>query len=395
MRVAPLQGDSMDLPDAGLRDPLYPMRTLIFSEIFLITASIPVVGFNPAIANEPVRPASNWDRLGYIEAPTVKTLAPGLQPERPEWAPHSLEWPVAFQDSEHTIANSLAQFQSYGDGPYFHGGLDLRVSARAQTRTPVAGRIEAGHYGYSNNPDGSMTKRWKPWPQAGDALYFEIAVITPDGYRFEFHHMDEKRIAPDVLKILKSGDATVQVPAGALLGDSIPWPDGEYHHVHYNVITPSGVRLNPEFYSTAIEDDTPPEIKRLLAVTGGKTTDFGTGHFDSAPEFFAIATRDRLGATVYDHPPVHISFEPEIGAGFAWDFRERLTDAEGRFPGIWSFFIQSIRTPEGNRLATEGGYGVGISVVRLPVLRGAQGDFTIRVADLAGGTAEFKGHIGK
>lgn len=354
-------------------------------------------GFNraPSLANEPVRPASHWDRLGYIQAPGVRLQSPGLQPERPEWAPHELDWPVAFQDTEHTIANSMAQFQSYGDGPYFHGGLDLRVSARAQTRTPVAGRIEAGHYGYSNNPDGSMTKRWKPWPQSGDALYFEIAVITPDGYRFEFHHMDEKRMAPEVVKILKAGDSNAELPAGAPLGDSIPWPDGQYHHVHYNVITPSGIRLNPEFYSTAIPDATPPEVKRLLAVVSGKTADFGSGQFDSAPEYFAIATRDRLGSTVYDHPPVYISFEPETGAGFTWDFRERLTDNSGRFPGIWSFFIESIRTPEGKRLATEGGYGVGMSVIRLPVPRGAQGDFTIRVADLVGGAAEFRGYIGK
>jgi hypothetical protein len=304
-----------------------------------------------------------------------------------------LAWPVEFADAQHSIGNSMLEFQSYGQGPYFHGGCDLRVAARAPLKTPIDGRIEAGHYGYSNNPDGSMKKHWKPWPASGDSTYFEIAVITNDGYRFEFHHMDEKHIAPEVLKILKSGDTDALVAAGSYLGDTLAWPGGDYHHTHYNIITPSGVRLNPEYYSTGLEDGVPPVIRRVLASQGTSVTEFGDGEFPQAPDFFAIATNDRMGGNIYDHPPVYAAFSPEQGEGFAWDFRERLTAPNGAFPGIWSFFIESIRAPNGERLRTEGGYGTGLSVIRLPVPQSARGRFTIEVADVSGEATAVHGII--
>ena len=366
---------------------------LLPSSIALLANLIILTGACPAHGDEPIRNPSIWRKLGYIEQQAANLMAPGLEPERPSWDAHALEWPVQFEDSRHSVGNSMLEFQSYGQGPYFHGGCDLRVAAHAPLKTPVAGRIEAGHYGYSNNPDGSMKKHWKPWPAPGDTTYFEIAVITDDGYRFEYHHMDEKHIAPEVLRILKSGNKDSEIAAGSYLGDTLAWPGGDYHHTHYNIITPSGVRLNPEFYSSELEDKVPPVIHRILASKGGRTSEFGTGEFAQAPDFFAIATNDHLGATVYEHPPVYVSFQPEQGDGFAWDFRERLIGPAGTFPGIWSFFIESIQAPNGERLATEGGYGTGVSIIRLPVPKSAKGNFTIEVSDLAGGTVNVRGSI--
>ena len=348
---------------------------------------------NSSLANEPIKSAGSWVKKGYHSSELFDPLNPGLEPERPEWAPHSLAWPVTFEDPQHTIGNSMAEFQSYGSGPYFHGGCDLRVAARAKVTSPVSGRIEAGHYGYSNQTDGSMKKWWKPWPASGDATYFEIAVITEDGYRFEFHHMDKKKIAPEVLKLLQAGNAAGIIQAGSLIGDTIPWGDGVYHHAHYNIITPSGVRLNPEFYSELIEDEVAPEIRRVLALSGEKIADFGNGSFKQPPDAFVIATTDRLGETVYDHPPVYVAFTAANGTFSAWDFRERLVAPNGQFPGIWNFFVESIRTPDGKRLATEGGYGKGVSVIRLPVPKGARGPFTIEVSDVAGQSTQLTGTL--
>ena len=71
-------------------------------------------------------------------------------------AEHSLDWPVRFQDSAHSLGNAMAQFQPFSDPPYFHGGCDLRGQARSEIYAPVEGRIEAGHYSYSTNADGAL-----------------------------------------------------------------------------------------------------------------------------------------------------------------------------------------------------------------------------------------------
>lgn len=342
-------------------------------------------------ANERVKPRDFWASHGYTEviSNTVSTFEAA-----PSWDAHSLSWPVTFQDVSHTIGNSMAEYQNYGDeGPYFHGGCDLRVKRRAPLSTPISGRIEAGHYGYTNNPDGSMTKYWKPWPASGDTTYFEIAVISDDGYRFEFHHMDETQIAPEVLKSLRAGGGRVE--AGAVLGNTIAWPGfSDYHHTHYNIISPSGVRLNPEYYSPLLTDNLKPEVKALLAsMTNEKTMLFGDGVFHETPKFFAVVVLDRQNLNTYTQPPVFAGIEFKSGEKYVWDFRERLLGPNGIFPNLWSFFIDSIKGPSGQRYETSGGYGEGQSVIRIPVPEGAKGNFTIKIGDQMGNYTTFEGRI--
>lgn len=363
---------------------------------FLCISAVSVTGVSRA--DEKVEKPSYWLSRGYFPASGAEKGI-GAQAfesgqETPPWAPHSLAWPVSFQDAQHSIGNSMAEFQSYGDGPYYHGGCDLRVAAGAEVRTPIAGRIEAGHYGYTNLADGSMEKYWTPWPKSGDPTYFEVAVITDDGYRFEFHHMNENRLSPEVLKILQGGQGG-KVAAGAWLGNTIVWPDGVYHHTHYNIHTPSGVSLNPEYYSPLLDDHVKPQVSTVLAVfKNGRTEGFGSGRFTEVPDFFALAVIDHLDGDVYDHPPTYAGIQFENGRSFAWDFRERLAGPDGKFPSIWSFFVESIESPDGQTLATEGGYGEGVSVVRVPVPVGAQGKFTIQIADEAGNSSQFQGAVG-
>ena len=364
--------------------------TLILFCLSIGSSLLGLSGLPGAQANERIERADYWLSHGFTEVTHFKMSAT-IQ-ETPTWAAHSLKWPVEFQDAGHSIGNSMLEFQSYGDGPYFHGGCDLRVHSGAAVTTPVEGRIEAGHYGYTNNPDGSMTKFWTPWPKSGDTTYFEVSVTTADGYRFEFHHMDETSISPEVLQILQNGKG--QVAAGTLLGNTIPWPGGDYHHTHYNIITPSGVRLNPEYYSPLVNDTLKPEVSHLLAsYPSGEVQDFGDGIFTVAPAFFAVAVIDHQNDNIYDHPPVYVGIEFSNHLKYAWDFHERLIAPNGLFPSIWNFFIESIITPGGEKLETAGGFGEGLSVIRLPVPAGAHGPFVIRIADETDNATEFHGNL--
>lgn len=352
--------------------------------VALIAALLPF----PVFADENIRPAGELIAEGYLPVTQVEILgqkSPGLPTQ------HSLPWPVQFHSAEYSLGNSMAQFQPFNNPPYWHGGADLRTQAGEKIFSPVSGKLEAGHYGYSTNPDGSMTKHWKPWPQKGDAMYFEVAVITEDGLRYEFHHVNRASLPEEIVQSLNSENPTVT--AGAHLGNVIRWRAGNYHHVHYNVILPDGTRINPEFVSTLIPDSLPPEILSVYAIQqDGKVMNLAPGSRVTGIREFVIRTQDRQNDNVYVHPPVYAGLLFENGMRFEWDFRRTLTTAAGTFPAIWDFFLSSINDPKGGRQKTEGGYGTGQSLIRLPKPEGAEGPFRIELKDIAGNTSEVQGY---
>src|SRR6185312_1912041 len=174
-----------------------------------------------ARADERVRPASVLLQEGYKPAPAFSPQTSSALP-----AEHSLPWPVRFQDAEHTLGNVMNQYQPFGD-PYYHGGDDLRVDAGAGVSAPVAGRLEAGAYSYAARADGSLEKYWKPWPQTGDPTYFEVAVISDDGLRFEFHHVDRDSLPAAIVAKLDAGGGRVE--KGELLGRAVEFPVAGYN----------------------------------------------------------------------------------------------------------------------------------------------------------------------
>jgi len=344
---------------------------------------------------EGFRPVQSPGSVWLVNPPNGRLTALSEQRhEEPQIVGHALPWPVDFQDSAHTLGNAMVQFQPFGD-PYFHGGCDLRVRAGADIRAPISGKIEAGHYTYSTNADGSLQKYWAPWPKEGDPMYFEVAVVGDNGIRFEFHHVNSETLPEQILRLLNLGNGAVS--AGTVIGHVIAWPDGEYHHTHYNVILPNGVRLNPEFVSKPLPDHLPPEILGAFAIaSNGETKLFGDGHFVVTPAEFVVAVIDRQDDNIYEHPPALVTLR--FGAGETqtlWDFRERLISNQGTFPELWEFFKETLVSPDGRSISTEGGYGMGQSLIRIKLPEDASGPFTIEISDIAGNTSALQGIIAK
>lgn len=336
-----------------------------------------------ARADLPIASFDDWLAKGYQPVPPASLAAEFTPPQT------KLPWPVKFQDEQNTVANSMAQYQPFGD-PYFHGGCDLRVAPRERVLATVTGKIEAGHYGYTKREDGSLQKFWRPWPQNGDSLYFEVAIIDAGGIRHEYHHMDRSTLPPEIQGLLDRGGG--EVAAGTYLGNTIYWPGGGYHHIHHNMIAPGDLRLNPEFYSEKILDTEPPQVFHLYAISPTGAVNFAEGNFLFRPTEFIVHSSDRKNASVYENPPVFVGVTFQNGASFQWDFRERLWQGD-RFPVLREFFQLSLRTPEGKILRTEGGYGTGKSLIRLPVPQDGSGPFVIRVEDMAGNFREFHGSM--
>ncbi len=350
-----------------------------------IVAALLLAALHPsARADERIRPAQVLLREGYkpvgvVHGASVASLPPA----------HALAWPVRFQDAAHTIGNAMAEFQPFGS-PYYHGGDDLRVEAGADILAPVGGKLEAGAYSYAQHPDGSLEKFWKPWPQEGDPTYFEVAVVAESGLRYEFHHVDRDTLPAAIVAKLDAGGRTVA--QGELLGHAINFPVAGYNHVHYNIVLPDGTRVNPEYASTLLPDHLAPAVLHAFAVLpSGEVRGFGDGRFSAVKEFVVHAV-DKQDDNVYEHPPVYALLKFESGAKTLWDFRQTLSSAQGAFPPLWDFFLESISSPDGD-FSTEGGYGMGASLIRLKVPENASGAFTIEIGDMAGNVSTLRGTL--
>lgn len=350
-----------------------------------------------ALANEPIRPRAELLKEGYRPAPLARAQITAVPQEPPS---HSLPWPVRFENARHTIGNAMAQFQDYTGEPYFHGGCDLRVARNGAVTAPVAGRLEAGHYSYATNADGSMTKYFKPWPASGPDAYFEVAITTDNGIRYELHHVDRDSLPRDIVALLDEGarGAKPHIEAGRALGTAIEWQNSDtdstlYHHIHYNVIRADGVRINPEWISAPLEDQRKPLIANVYAIASGTNTarklSFGET-LSTRPTELIVEASDELGTNIYKQTPPRVQFVPDTGnAGGAvgWDFTHTLAAPSGRTPDIRNVFAIHQASTAG-RLTTVGNYNARRFYFRI-ALPSTVANGRVVVGDGAGNVTEW------
>ena len=340
-------------------------------------------------ADESVRPQIYFRARGYVAVST--TTHPLRRALRD--LPGLLPWPVVFQDAAHTIAQNFVNFQDYdGASPYFHQGCDLRSAGDSEVVAPVDGILEGGYYGYTNLPTGAMQKQWQPWNgQTHADPYFELAIVTEDGYRFEMHHVDSQKLPAFTVQALNQGH--VRVKAGTVIGKVNAWAFPGYSHVHYNIIRPDGVFANPEYYSIPLPDHTAPAILGVFALTpDGKATALRPGEvLPFHPAQFVVASTESHDRDAYVQTPPIARIHFASGGSFAWNFRQWLVGPDGHFPDIRQVFdLDGLALPDGRRLETFGQYGKGMFLIRLPVGAADHGEFEIALADTTGNSSVFR-----
>src|SRR6185312_233733 len=179
------------------------------------------------------------------------------------------------------------------------------------------------------------------------------------------------------------------VEKGELLGRAVEFPVAGYNHVHYNIVRPDGVRVNPEYASSLLPDHLAPAILRAFSVSpSGDAAPFAGGRAAPGTAEFVLHVVDKQDANVYEHPPAFARLKFDSGAETVWDFRRTLAGPGGAFPPLWDYFRESL-----GDYSTEGGYGTGASLVRLKVPAGARGAFTLEVGDVAGNVSALHGTL--
>lgn len=306
----------------------------------------------------------------------------------------SLSFPTPLLD-ENPLGSIMHQIQDYTKPYYYHAGIDIRTQMHETVRTPISGKIEAGYYSYQDEEDGSTTKFFltyedvlngngaPPWGKR----YFELAVIDENGYRFEFHHVDPDLLSEQIVhKILSHG--TVQ--KGEEIGKIVRWSgknEGlEYHHLHYNIISPEGILVNPLYVSEKLNDVTPPIITFVYSARDEKCKGTVTilDRIENEKEthgFIVVETRDYNMGRRYSNPPARLkaTFGNKV---WEWDFTQTLTHPlTGGLPDLRDYYLKSYCI--GNNIETPGSRSYHF-YLKVPVPSFYNGPVLIESFDLYG-----------
>jgi hypothetical protein len=147
-------------------------------------------------------------------------------------------WPIPEQPF--VVMNTLSTLQFYGPTtPGFHHGLDLAAAASSTVVAPVTGLVETRYY-YREQTDYT----------------YEIAITTPEGLRWEFHHIDPGTIPPEIEQLANQAGS---LTAGTVIGRVYDASEiGIEPHIHINVIDLDGIYLNPLIFLPDTGDKNAP-----------------------------------------------------------------------------------------------------------------------------------------
>lgn len=344
--------------------------------------------------------AATLASAGQLKLSREQALKQGFQARPQAFAPsntetaeiekNSMDWPVEFIDSRHTIGNSMPQYQNYSNEAYFHGGSDLRVARSQAVYAPVDGVLTGFYYSYVTDPQtGEDQKFTKPITSGGQELYFEINIRLENGYQLELHHVSPRNLPQDIYNMILRGGGNVR--KGDLVGYTVSWPVtryGErYDHIHYNLVSPAGVKMNPEYFSRALVDEKPPVIKNIFAIYADKKVEVRDQTLQGRPQELVISAYDMKGDNIYPLPPVLVqAFSESAVAPFqvAWDFTQKLLNQWGFFPDIREVYARNLRLSDGRVFTTQGDYRNTEFLFRLKMPTAVEGSIVILVKDDAG-----------
>ena len=241
----------------------------------------------------------------------IQTGSAGLATADPDGEHSVYSWPFALEQMGH----SLSSYQLYSgnlDDAYFHGGLDLRAEAGTAVHTPVAGQVvNIEKYNFND-------------------LYWEVAILDPEGYVWQYHHVDKNSIPPAIRQAYAAWQADPQdggfITAGSHVGDIVTWTEwtfGSYfHHIHLNILAAGDVYINPlEFLDNTYPDTQTPEIQGIGLFSGTNSLLSGNSVPKETDYSLYLHVRDLYMSEVYYLPPQRISYkinggEPQL----VWDF---------------------------------------------------------------------------
>jgi hypothetical protein len=234
-------------------------------------------------------------------------------------------WPFALQSMGHAIQS----YQYYGGSPYFHHGLDIMAPAGTYVYTRSGGQVV-------------NIENYQP----GNSLYWEVAILDPEGYLWQFHHIDEPTI-PDGIwdkwyEYLADPINGGFVPTDTYIGSIVWWPVGypgaptNFHHIHLNILGEDGAYINGLEFHVDLMDPVSPELYTIGLLQNGQVF---PGNQVTGEYGLYVRTRDLLMSDLYWLPPYEVTFSVDGGpVTSVWPF-DNLPGGGDRYAFVTDYFV--------------------------------------------------------
>lgn len=262
----------------------------------------------------------------------IQTGSAGIAWGDPEGEHPRYAWPFALSQMGHLISS----YQNYYQDPnraYFHHGIDMLAQDGTRVVTPVGGQVvNIENYG-------------------GSHLYWEVAILDPDGYVWQYHHIEQSSIPPQIQQAYQAYLANPEnggmIAANSQIGNIVTWPEFSFgfyfHHIHLNILAAGDIFLNPlDFLDDTYVDNQAPQVIRMGLFTGTNTLLTENKIAYGTPYSVYLQARDLFKSQVYYLPPHWITFSINGGEPrTVWNFRQ-LPGGSSETQFVNKFFLPGL-----------------------------------------------------
>jgi len=264
-----------------------------------------MVGFVQAKGEEPPEEPAKEQQVSY----TIDTNSAGIAWGDPNGTHSVYNWPFTVVQMGHAIQS----FQNYGStasSSYFHHGIDMIAPDGTDVFTRSGGQVvNIENYNSSD-------------------LYWEVAILDPEGYVWQYHHLDKNTI-PQLIKDAYAAWKTNPssggyVPPNTYIGDIVYWTvtsfGYRFNHIHLNIFGAGDKYLNTMEFHTPLNDTQAPEILSIGLLNGDSLV---SGSVASGNYGLYVSARDLFLSTVYYLPPYKTEFSLDGGPWTTvWEFHD-------------------------------------------------------------------------
>ena len=206
------------------------------------------------------------------------------------------EWPFDLD----SIGWSMESYQDYGGTPYFHHGIDMMKVNGTEVYNRSGGQvINIENY------------------QPGWDLYWEVAILDPDGYIWQYHHIEMETIPDEIWQAWYDYQADPNegyITPDTHIGNIIYWPvwsfGKQFNHIHLNILAAGGVYVNGFAFNVALPDTVGPEIQSVGLLKNGQVY---PGNEIEGEYSLYVQARDLILDEVYYLPPWEVTFSVDGG----------------------------------------------------------------------------------
>ncbi|MGI6740020.1 MAG: Ig-like domain-containing protein [Brevefilum sp.] len=221
------------------------------------------------------------------------------------------DWPYTF-DQMGLVIQSYQNYSGGTSSAYFHHGIDMIAPNGTQVFTRSGGQVvNIENY------------------QRGNDLYWEVAILDPEGYVWQYHHVDKTTI-PQLIHT-KFAEWRVDpdnggyVPPDTHIGNIVYWPvvsmGYRFNHIHLNILAAGDRYLNTLEFHEPIEDNQAPEIQEIGLLNGNTIVRGNT--VSSGNYGLYVRARDLFKSDVYYLPPYKTEFSVDGGVWTTvWEFHD-------------------------------------------------------------------------